>query len=143
MLLDVHAESARYAQRRLDDLLKPVDNRLHEWGVWARKSGVVLGWPSRTTLGRVIEEGYTGAAYGAQPVSMPPEIAEVDAAVATIPGRRHAVLLISYVYCPALPAEYQRRQLRVGRHEWRGLLRDGRLLVAQQLGCFGELPAII
>jgi hypothetical protein len=61
-------------------LIQRADERLAQWGNWARK-GEWLGLPSSTMLARYIEQGAGAHQAGRPPVSIPEDVAEVDAAV--------------------------------------------------------------
>lgn len=133
-IVDVHVEAARYAERRLENALKPVEERLQEWGRWTRHCGIHYGWPHRTALGRVIDEGPRGAAQPPAPTVLPTPVMEVDAAVAKLKGIRQQVLWIAYAVLPNSSSDSQRGRLNMSRYRWRYLLRESRLLVAALLG---------
>jgi hypothetical protein len=59
--------------------------RLEQWAAWANSGLESIGWPPSTLLGRMIDQGPTGAAQqGSPPITIPDEIAEVDSAVARL-----------------------------------------------------------
>ena len=77
--------------------LRLVDERLAAWGDWARSASSDNGWPPRTMLGKVIEEGFTGAAQGGPPPTQIPEaVAETDRAIAQLPPKYLRVVKIWY-----------------------------------------------
>ena len=133
-MLDVHAEAHNYAIRRLEESLKPVDERLHAWGRWTREDCIKLGYPTRNAIGRIMEEGFRGAAQPPGPTEIPDHIMAVDAAVAKLRGIRQKVLAIAYLWFPNAPPQVQRRKLNMSKHRWNILLRESRLIVASILG---------
>ena len=134
-MIDTDVEAARYAQRRLDDRLRPVDERLYQWGKWARTNQETLGWPRRTLLGRIIDEGMNGAAHAAPaPIEIPQEVAQVDQVVAQIGGIRATMLQVVYLWYPNQPPDVQRKKVRMSRYKWRNCLRETRIRVGQMLG---------
>ncbi len=80
-----------------------------------------------TILGRLIEQGPTGAGQqGRPPISIPEPIARVDAAVGQLIGIERSIICIRYVYCPHLSAEQQRKKLNMSEHRWVTKLRNAR-----------------
>jgi len=64
-------------------VIDPVHARLEEWARWANQGIETIGWPQATMLGRMIEEGPTGASQsGSPPITIPDRVAQVDRAVA-------------------------------------------------------------
>lgn len=83
--LAIEFETPMHSSRtmnHMDPETKSVHLRLEEWAKWA-KGAEVRAWPSMTLLGRVIEQGASGAGQsGRPPTHMPDRVAVVDAAVA-------------------------------------------------------------
>lgn len=66
-------------------MIDPVHIRLEEWAKWAQSGLESISWPSVTLLGRMEEQGPTGASQqGSPPITIPDEIAQVDTAVARL-----------------------------------------------------------
>ncbi len=80
MAVDTYFEQNRHAQRRLAADLVDVDERLMAWGRWARSDETPGALSSMTILGRLIEQGPTGAGQQGGRQSIPEPIARVDAA---------------------------------------------------------------
>lgn len=130
MTVDVHAEAHNHAIRRLEEALRPVDERLHEWGRWTKRGAPNLGFPEMAShLQPVADECMTPA-----PTVIPVTVAEVDAAIARLSNIRQKVLAIAYMHYPALPSDFQRKKLNMSRHKWKMLLRESRLVIAAILG---------
>ena len=136
-LIDVHAEQARYAQRRLDEFLKPVDDRLYDWGRWLRANREHLGYPTIMPICKAVKyQAVIRTPDTPPPVSMPDLVAETDAAVATVPGICQKVIMVKYLWYPSIPSDAEREKLRMSRNRWRYVLRDGRVMIAQNLGIY-------
>lgn len=135
MTLDKHAEFNRYAQRNMDAALRPVDDRLLDWGRFAREYRLPMDWSETTWLSRVIEQGPSGAAQQTQaPIVIPPDILAVDRAVAKLRGIYRAIIRVRYVYHPGQPVEVQRRKLNMSEARWKSKLFTARELIAHELG---------
>lgn len=129
-LLDVHAEAALYARKRLEDALKPVDERLHEWGKWTKNGAPKLGFSEKSSHLQPAQD-----AIMVPPATfLPQTVVEVDAAIARLTNIRQKVLAIAYMHYPALPADFQRKKLNMSRHKWNSLLRESRIVVGAIIG---------
>lgn len=71
------------------------DQRLAAWASWVRSR--LAAWPSRTLLGRIIEEGNYGAAQSRPVESLPDVVLETDRAVAHLEPLLSHVLRIYYL----------------------------------------------
>ena len=118
-------ERDRRAINHMDPETKAVHLRLESWGAWAREGGTTCAWPARTILGRLIEDGPSGAAQsGRPPVSMPEDIAAVDAAVAHLGDIDRKVVHTYYVGW--LPIEAQARACHMRVRMFQNVLRRAR-----------------
>lgn len=72
-----------------------VDARLDAWASWVR--GNENAWARRTLLGRIIDEGVSGASQEAPLVNMPESVGETDRAVARIARDLKQVIKIYYL----------------------------------------------
>lgn len=113
--------------------LKAVDFVLAEWGRWMRDADSVLGWRKSSLIAK-IHKDRDGANQATAPVEIPEGVMVTDAAIAKLPDIRKQVIKVAYLHCPNLPSEVQRRRLRMSRHRWARLLREGRQFVAWELG---------
>lgn len=130
MQLDPTAELSRYAQRRMEEHLKPTDDLLVEWGKWMRSEGM-KAWPDRTMLAKVIEEGLHGASQsGAWTAPVPLKVAKCEWCVLRLRWILRRVLEIHYILMPAHPKEVQRRAARMGEQTWNKNLNLAREKVA-------------
>jgi hypothetical protein len=115
------------ARGSVEPELLAVDERLLQWGRWARNDGVPGDYPRSTMLARVMEQGPMGAAQqGRSPTTIPELIALVDAAVAKLVYRQRCVVFVRYVYFAGMPAEIQRAKLGLSEYRWKVALRDSR-----------------
>ena len=113
---------------RMDAQTKIVHARLERWGKWARDTGL-RAWPEVTLLGRIIEEGAHGAqSTGRAPISMPDDIAIVDAAVCNLVDLDRRV--VRKYYLEWAPPECMARQLRISVDVFQHTLKRGRWRVA-------------
>ena len=128
--MDVHAEAADRACRRLEEALKPVDERLHAWGKFTKNGAPKLGYSAKSSHLQPPQDETMVAA----PTHIPQEIIEVDAAIARLSDIRQKVLAIAYLHFPALPPDFQRRKIKMSRHKWKRVLRESRIVVATILG---------
>lgn len=72
------------------------DCRLDAWASWVK--GGMSAWPSMTMLGRVIEQGLSGAAQAGVPlVGMPDEVLATDRAVARLDVYERKVVIVYYL----------------------------------------------
>jgi hypothetical protein len=69
----------------MDSETKLIHARLEHWAKWARGGLEGVCWPRETLLSRMIEQGPNGASQtGRPPISMPEDVAVMDAAVAKL-----------------------------------------------------------
>jgi DNA-directed RNA polymerase specialized sigma24 family protein len=71
------------------------DERLDAWASWVK--GRANAWPLRTLLGRIIEQGASGAAQETGGAYMPDSILETDRAVAHLDALERRVLTEYYL----------------------------------------------
>jgi len=70
---------------RMDSETRLIHARLEQWARWARGGLEEVSWPRETLLARMIKEGINGASQvGRPPISMPEDVAIMDAAVAKL-----------------------------------------------------------
>lgn len=105
------------------------DGRLDAWASWVRSNQ--QGWPPRTLLARVMEEGISGAAHGTCAESMPMHILETDRAVAHIEQRLRQVVKVYYLTHAA--SEVKAAKLGVSRATFWRLIERAQLAVHAQL----------
>jgi hypothetical protein len=108
----------------MDADTKLVHARLEEWGRWA-KEGDIRAWPAATYLARWIEQGIDGAAQqGKPPISMPPSVAIVDAAVCKLGDIDKAVIRTYYLRWEPVEVMARRHHMRV--RKFQNVLRRAR-----------------
>lgn len=116
-------ERDKRTMNHMDPETKSVHLRLEVWGRWAHEE--VRAWPRITLLGRVIEQGVSGAGQqGRPPVSMPDEIARTDAAVARL-GEIDRKVIRAY-YLREVSKEDAARQVRMRVRQFQNVLRRAR-----------------
>lgn len=72
---------------------------LDAWASWVRQR--IGAWPSQTLLGRIIEQGVSGAAQCGAVESFPEHIARTDRAVARLDAQLQRVIKVHYLtYAP-------------------------------------------
>jgi hypothetical protein len=129
LIIDRHVELNRHAQRRMELDFKPIDNLLTRWGKDARHDGAPR-WPVNTILGRMIEQGLTGASQiGAPEPTVPREIQIIDWCVAQLRDMKRKVIFIDYVTHPGAPEEQKRRRLGMSHTAWQNNLKGAREII--------------
>ena len=137
------------AHSRMAEALKPADAALDVWGRWSRGDVGSVGWPARTVLGRVMEEGANGAAQTGKTfvgIAMPESVAFVEGVVSSMEPEEQTVLRVHYVdTCHliddigAANAERGRRCKKAMRRDrfsidrYKQVLESGRKIVAHKL----------
>lgn len=112
------------ALNHMSDDVKRVHGRLTEWARWARDRPVT-GWPERTLLARLVEDGITGASQsGPPPVGASDEVAATDAAVRAL-GEIDRKVIENY-YLRWEPTESLARRCRMREREFANVLRRAR-----------------
>ena len=66
------------ARSRLDPDFRDADRRLEEWGRWAGGDVAFLGFPAKTALAKVQEEGFVGAASEGAKIYLPDSVVKAD-----------------------------------------------------------------
>lgn len=128
-MIDVHQEAHNLAIRRLEEALRPVDERLHQWGKETKNGKPRLYYPSQSSHLRI-----PGGDFQEGPSFISPEVEEVDACISKLKEIRQKVLAIAYMHFPNLPPDFQRRKLNMSRHKWKIVLRESRIVVGAMLG---------
>lgn len=117
------------------DPLCVVDERLCEWGEWARRNGHAGPvWPERTLLGRMIDEGWGAVQNKQTPTDPNPKAEECDQAITRLNGIRKKVIKVAYLTHQRYSTDIQRRKLNMSRHKWYTLLRESKVIVGAALG---------
>lgn len=125
------AERDRRSINHMDPDTKAVHARLEGWARWA-SGEEVRAWPRLTLLGRVIEQGASGAGQsGRPPISMPDHIAHVDAAVAKL-GQIDKMVIRIY-YGPPDAVEVMARKANMRVRQFQNVLRRARWRVSGYL----------
>jgi DNA-directed RNA polymerase specialized sigma24 family protein len=112
----------------MDPETKVVHAKLEAWGAWAKDSEI-RAYPSVSYLARWIEQGIHGASQqGRPPVSMPDEIAAIDAAV----SRLNAVdkKAVQLYYLKWQPIEGHARTMHMRVRQYQNVLRRARWRLA-------------
>ncbi len=122
--MDQLVERDGRAMNRMDPETKIVHAKLEAWGSWAREAHL-RAYPPSTLLGRMIEFGAQGSSQqGRPPVSMPDEIAHVDAAVAKLGDIDRRAVLAYYTYWDA--PEICAKRARLSLRQFQNVLRRAR-----------------
>lgn len=87
------------------------DDALAAWATWVR--GNQGAWPARTLLGRIIEQGPSGAGQGSEVQGMPETVLRTDQAVAHIDVILRQVIKVYYLTHAA--SEFKANQCRCSR----------------------------
>lgn len=115
------------AMNNMDPETKLTHIRLEEWARWAKDSES-REWPPITLLGKVIEQGISGAGQGTRPpISMPDNVAKVDAAVAKL-GEIDKKAIKTY-YMRWEDIDSMARRLHMRRRQFQNVLRRARFRV--------------
>lgn len=116
--------SDKRVMNHMDPETKAVHLRLEAWAEWS-KDAEVRPFPSITLLGRVIEQGISGAGQqGRPPVSMPDPIARVDAAVGRLGDIDKRAIMIYYRRWE--PIEVMARRMKMRPRQFQNVLRRAR-----------------
>jgi hypothetical protein len=112
----------------MDPETRLVHSKLEVWGAWAKDSDI-RAYPSVTYLARWMEQGIHGAAQqGKPPVSMPDEIAAVDAAVCRLNAIDKQAVQLYYIKWA--PVELHARRMRMRPRQFQNVLRRARWRLA-------------
>lgn len=116
--------------RRRDGVPDEIDARILQWVQWTRGAVTPNGWPARTVLARVIEEGAHGSSQsGNRPEpEMPANVLEVDRIVARMHPRLRRALRA--VYLSALPVEIKAKQMHLSVSTLRNRVESARWYIA-------------
>lgn len=134
MMRDVRAN-------RMDTDTRIVHERLEQWGRWAKESEA-RAWPESTLLGRVIEQGASGASQqGRPPIEIPEAVAAVDAAVCRLGGVDRAVIQTYYLRWEPIEVMARRHQMRV--RQFQHVLRRARWRILGYLDATEVLERVI
>ena len=115
----------------MDPDTKIVHIRLEAWGRWSRDAQL-RPFPSVSVIGRMMEYGALGAAQeGRPPVSMPDDIAAVDAAVARLWGIGKAAVVRYYTHSE--PISVSARECRMKARQFQHVLNRARHLIGMWL----------
>jgi DNA-directed RNA polymerase specialized sigma24 family protein len=115
----------------MDPQTSAVHARLEEWGKWCRDR--LNAWPQRTLLGRVIDQGFTGAAQpGAERADVSEDVAVTDAAVARL-GQIDQRAIKAY-YMRTEPIESSAKRVGMSKRMFQNVLRRARWRLAVYMG---------
>lgn len=138
-LPDIHIESNRYTQRRLEDHLKPIDALLIKWAPEARHDGAPR-WPASTALARIIEQGAGASQSGkGQILSAPADVEFCDWAVSQLRELKRLVIYAEYVQLVGWSADRKSRHLGVSRATWDRSLNNAREIVFTLCRTYGRM----
>lgn len=108
----------------MDDDTKRIHQRLEEWAA-SVGSDAINGWPKLTLLGRLIEQGPSGASQqGRPPVAMSEAVSIVDAAVAKLGDIDRQVIKSYYMHWDSMEINAMRLHMRV--RQFRNVLNRAR-----------------
>lgn len=131
MQMAVEIQRDPRTMNHMDAETKVVHARLEAWGKWARDAGL-RAWPAETLLARVMEQGPMGAGQqGRPPISMPDEIATIDAAVTRLGDIDRRVVQTYYLRWEPLEIMARRHSLRA--RQFQNVLRRARWRIAIRL----------
>lgn len=93
-----------------------IDRRLDAWGAWSLEHSIGLGYPSRTLMHRIQEQGPTGAAIKSYRLDIcPPEaVEEIERAILSLPDNLRHAILIRYLH-PHWPTQVCASEVGVSR----------------------------
>lgn len=111
--------------------------RLEAWARWSREK-TPGGWPDRTILGRLIEEGPGAGHSSTAPTEIPAAIAEIDRAVAHLTGDDRRVIREYYLRWE--PREVLARRLRLTPKRLDGILNRARWRIVGFLSAGNLIP---
>jgi hypothetical protein len=116
------------------EVVAPIEAALNEWAVYARDGIKHLALPSRTLLGKLIDEGPSGAAQGGKlPVEAWSDVAErVEQAVLHRLTKQEQAVICSEVFFP-WPREVKARRCGVSATRWSHLLASAKRSIADYL----------
>lgn len=107
----------------MDPETRRVHARLEEWGRWSRDAEV-RPYPAVTLLGRVIEQGISGASQSRPPIAMPDAVAVVDAAIGKLGAIDKRVVQTYYLRWESPEVMARRLQMRL--RQFQAVLRRAR-----------------
>lgn len=113
--------------------MQAVDAALEAWARWGRSLLQSIGWPARTLMARIMDEGFTGAAQkGSRSFEMADEAMElVERAVLRLPDRERLVVIKHYTY--SQPVEVSARYCHMHPATFRSYLHRARRSVRDYL----------
>ena len=107
------------------------DHALEAWARWTHTATDGLGWPRRTLLAKIMEEGFTGAAQGSPHVEMPDLVLFTERAVLRLVPPERKVILKHYLNWE--PVEVSARRCHMSPGRFRTLLHRARRDIAAYL----------
>lgn len=120
----------RRTMNNMDPETKAVHIRLEQWGAETRQR--LNGWPEKTLLGRLIEQGPMGAPQaGSPPVELSDPAARIDVCVAKLCQIDQRALKLYYQQ--QIARESLARQLRMRERQAQNVLRRARWRVQAHL----------
>jgi len=116
--------------RNLSPDLAYAEYLIERWAQWG-KGQVPGAWPSITLLGRVIEQGFTGASQAGPLPEMASEVAAVEVAVLRLRDDERKVIVKHYVYWQ--PREVSARYCRMNTDQFDRVLHRARRRIADMV----------
>ncbi len=115
--------------RPLDPPLARINAALESWATWVKEG--LPAWPPVTILGRVAEQGFTGASQRGPMPEMPDEILAVERAVLRLRAIERKVVIKHYVHWQ--PVEVSARYCGMSPNQFRVLLHRARRTLSHLL----------
>lgn len=116
----------------MDPETRTIHLKLEAWGAWA-KDTEIRAYPAVSYLGRWIEQGIDGAVQqGKPPISMPDEIALVDAAVSRLGNIDKRAVQLYYIKWQ--PIDTLAKLMRMRPRQYQNVLRRARWRLAAYMG---------
>ncbi len=81
----------------LSPQLRWVDTALEAWARWAHQGAQQMGWPPVSILGRLADEGFTGAAHTAHVPEIPESVLATERALLRLKAIERKVVVKHYV----------------------------------------------
>lgn len=119
--------------RSLKGDMAHIDALLEQWARWG-KSGAALGWPPRTVLAKVIEQGFAGAAQPGPMPEMDEAVQAVERAVLRLQEIDRKVVVKHYTYWQ--PVEVSARYCKMSPGRFRTVLHRARRRISDYLEGF-------
>jgi hypothetical protein len=120
----------------MDPAARVVHRRLEAWASWNADTEA-RGFPLSTPIARMMKYGVAGAVAAPVPVEIPDAIADVDAAVGTLPQAEAQAIRRYYLRWE--PIEASARALRLTPRQFQALLKCARMRIEMTLDYYARL----